>query len=561
MRTTLFILWALAVAGCMPKNNRLQGVENGPADYREPWRPQFHFSPASGWMNDPNGMVFYDGEYHLFYQHYPDSTVWGPMHWGHAISTDLVHWKQMPVAIYPDTLGWIFSGSAVLDAENSSGLGTTEQPALVAIYTYHNDLLGRSGQNPQSQGIAYSTDKGRTWTKYPGNPVLKSPGINDFRDPKVFRHEPTNQWIMALAVQDRIHFYSSPDLLSWSFESEFGRDLGNHGGVWECPDLFPLEVEGSDLTKWVLLVNINPGGPNGGSANQYFVGDFDGHTFSPDPEFLDAMGMTHGMEVRKGSENPGNPPQQGEPSASGNASSNIDRLTNWVDWGRDNYAGVTWSNVPATDGRRLLIGWMSNWQYANVVPTSTWRSANTTVRELKLISENESFLLLSLPVRELQTLRDTLNSENLKPVTFSGESMVETGDVNLSQCEIMLQFDAVETLPDTLEIILENELNEKYIFGYASKKGVLYSDRTHAGNSGFSDQFAGSATAPFRSGKSLQLHLFVDAASAEIFVDGGKRVMTEILFPTSGFKILKVNAKGGEVTLSRTELYSLQRIW
>lgn len=534
MRSKLFILLVLAMAGCMPKNNRPMGEGAGSTDYREPWRPQFHFSPASGWMNDPNGMVYYDGEYHLFYQHYPDSTVWGPMHWGHAISTDLVHWQQMPIAIYPDTLGWIFSGSAVLDAENSSGLGTAENPPLVAIYTYHNDLLGRNGQNPQSQGIAYSTDKGRSWTKYPGNPVLKSPGINDFRDPKVFLHQETQKWIMALAVQDRIHFYSSPDLLTWSFESDFGKDLGAHGGVWECPDLFPMVVEESGLTKWVLLVNINPGGPNGGSANQYFVGDFDGHTFTPDPEFLTTL-------------------------VSGAAETSP--FNNWVDWGRDNYAGVTWSNIPPSDGRRLLIGWMSNWQYANVVPTSTWRSACTLVRELKLVHDHNSFLLVSRPVAELQTLRDTASHVKLPPETFSGEKILDAGMVTLSQCEMILEFEAGENLPDTLEITLENELNERYNFGYAPQKGLLYSNRSNAGDTGFSDQFAGTATAPFKTEKSLQLHLFVDAASIEIFVNGGQRVMTEILFPSTGFKTLKVNAKGAEVTLNQAELYSLRRIW
>jgi fructan beta-fructosidase len=300
--------------------------------YHEPYRPQVHFSPKTMWVNDPNGMVYYKGTYHLFFQHYPKATVWGPMHWGHAVSKDLIHWKQMPIALYPDKLGYIFSGSVVVDENNTSGFGTKSKPAMVAIFTHHDPKGEKSGSSVfQNQSIAYSLDEGTTWTKYTGNPVLKNPGIKDFRDPKVFWYAAGNKWVMSLATKDRITFYSSPNLKDWKKESDFGQMLGAHGGVWECPDLFPLKLNGKEY--WVLLVSINPGGPNGGSATQYFVGHFDGKTFTP--------------------------------------SSN---QTKWIDYGPDNYAGVTWGN---TGNRKIFLGWMGNWFYANDVPTLKWRNAMT----------------------------------------------------------------------------------------------------------------------------------------------------------------------------------------
>jgi fructan beta-fructosidase len=308
----------IALSAC--QQNRSSENSSGMAVY-ETYRPQYHFTPQTGWMNDPNGMVYYEGEYHLFYQHYPDSTVWGPMHWGHAVSQDLIHWQHLPVALYPDKLGYIFSGSAVVDWNNTSGLGTAEAPPMVAIYTYHDPGGERQGRiDFQTQGIAYSVDKGRTWTKYEKNPVLPNPGIRDFRDPKVSWNEVSKQWVMTLAVKDHIEFYGSPDLKKWSKLSEFGNTIGAHGGVWECPDLFSLK-DGEGNSKWVLFVSINPGGPQGGSATQYFIGNFDGKNFMPQ-----------------------------------------DTLARWIDYGADNYAGVTWSDIPASDGRRLFIGWMSNWQ-------------------------------------------------------------------------------------------------------------------------------------------------------------------------------------------------------
>lgn len=251
--------------------------------YAEKYRPLFHFTPKEKWMNDPNGMVYHKGEYHLFYQYHPESMVWGPMHWGHAVSKDLVHWTHLPIALYPDSLGMIFSGSAVVDKNNTTGFGTPGNPPLVAIFTYHHAEREKEGKNDfQTQGIAYSLDKGRSWTKYERNPVIGNMGVRDFRDPKVFWHEETKKWVMVLVAGDHAELYGSPDLKTWTKLSEFGKEFGAHGGVWECPDLFPLTVEGEETKKWVMIININPGAPNGGSGTQYFLGDFDGKVFSCD---------------------------------------------------------------------------------------------------------------------------------------------------------------------------------------------------------------------------------------------------------------------------------------
>ena len=272
-------------------------------EYNEPHRPQIHFSPKEKWMNDPNGMVYHNGTYHLFYQYYPDSTVWGPMHWGHATSNDLVHWQHQPVALYPDSLGYIFSGSAVVDSNNTSGFGKDGKAPLVAIFTHHDPKGEKNGTATfQNQSIAYSVDEGKTWVKYANNPVVKNPGIRDFRDPKVSWYEAGKKWIMTLATLDHITFFSSPNLKDWTKESEFGKEVGAHGGVWECPDLFPLDYNGQKI--WILVVNINPGGPNGGSATQYFTGGFDGNKFIP-----------------------------------------YQTDTRWLDYGPDEYAGITWSNT------------------------------------------------------------------------------------------------------------------------------------------------------------------------------------------------------------------------
>ncbi|HYC84152.1 MAG TPA: glycoside hydrolase family 32 protein, partial [Chryseosolibacter sp.] len=263
-----FIIAILLLGSCRSHENTVADTID--TLYREPHRLQVHFSPEEKWMNDPNGMVYHNGEYHLFYQHYPDSTVWGPMHWGHAVSSDLVHWTQLPIALYPDSLGLIFSGNSVVDVNNTSGLGTKENPPIVALFTYHSLEKEKSGRTDyQSQGLAYSTDGAKTWRKYDKNPVIRNPGVKDFRDPKILWHDDSEKWIMALAAGDHVDLYASSNLKEWSKLSEFGKAYGAHGGVWECPELALLPVEGERAGKWVLMVSINPGGPNGGSATQY----------------------------------------------------------------------------------------------------------------------------------------------------------------------------------------------------------------------------------------------------------------------------------------------------
>jgi fructan beta-fructosidase len=449
-------------------------------------RSKIHFTPAKGWMNDPNGMVYNNGVYHLFYQHNPNASVWGPMHWGHAMSKDMISWKHEPIALYPDDNGTIFSGSAVVDVNNTTGFGSNGEQPLVAIFTYHNQEKADKGAiDFQTQGLAYSLDNGKTWEKYKGNPVLKNPGIRDFRDPKVMWHEQTKKWVMTLAVLDRIHFYSSSNLKDWEKESEFGVDAGEHGGVWECPDLFPMQVDGK--TIWALLVNLNPGGPNKGSATQYFLGQFDGKIFQP-----------------------------------------LSKQTKWLDYGPDEYAGVTWSN---TGSRRLFIGWMSNWMYANVVPTETWRSACTIPRELKLLKVGNDYRIASVPVNELNNYSiGAFNKQYAKPNTS-----IQMG---VNQGKVSFPFKVTLEMPEAndFSFVVSNEAGEKVIVGFDQRSNQFYTDRTNAGKKYFHQEFAARHVAPrLTEEKKLDLTLIVDVASIELFADQGLTTMTSIVFPSHPF--------------------------
>lgn len=491
-------------------------------------RPQFHFTPPSGWMNDPNGMVYYQGEYHLFYQHNPDSTVWGPMHWGHAVSKDMVHWEHLPIGLYPDSLGTIFSGSAVVDWKNTSGLGTAENPPMVAIFTYHNAEGEKAGRiDYQTQGIAFSLDKGRSWTKYNQNPVLPNPGIRDFRDPKVMWYEEGNKWIMTLAVADHIRFYSSPDLKKWTLESDFGKEIGAHGGVWECPDLFKLQVEGEAEEKWILLVSINPGGPNGGSATQYFVGRFDGTNFVLDEEFKADVKEEDGI---------------------------------WIDYGRDNYAGVTWSDVPAEDNRRLFMGWMSNWKYANVVPTQNWRSAMTVARTLSLAATPEGLRLLSNPVEELKELNN--GNYTIEPQAVAGGLTIsDMLPFESPTIQIDMEVD-LEDAEGEFAIELSNNQGQNVLIGYDGAKKQYFIDRRKAGNHQFSDEFGGIHYGPrMDAGNTLSMKLLVDVASVELFADGGKTVMTDIFFPDEEFTNIKLIPGKGKVQIKSGQVTDLKSIY
>ncbi|GAB4408045.1 MAG: hypothetical protein OHK0039_10900 [Bacteroidia bacterium] len=516
MRHLRYLLPLLALGACQLAEPAREPA--APA-YEEPYRPQVHFSPATNWMNDPNGMVFFGGEYHLFYQYYPDSTVWGPMHWGHAISRDLVHWEHLPIALYPDSLGYIFSGSAVVDWNNSSGFGTGDQPPLVAIFTYHDPEGDKAGRiDYQTQGIAYSLDKGRTWTKYEGNPVLPNPGIRDFRDPKVFWHAETEQWVMILAAADRVRLYRSSDLRSWSFASEFGAGVGAHGGVWECPDLFAMELAGK--TYWVLLLSINPGGPNGGSATQYFVGDFDGQTFT---------------------------------------NSYPDSVVHWIDYGKDNYAGVTWSDVPAADGRRIFLGWMSNWQYANQVPTHPWRSAMTLPRVLELYAHPGGPRLRNTPVREVEVLRGT--AAELPALAVEGTQALPGVGFAPAPGEYLLRFDLAQSDAASLGLLFANAQGDTLRIGCLPGQDSLFIDRRAAGVGAFSQDFAGVQMAPHSLGSTLELRIVVDRSSVEVFADGGTGVMTALCFPATPYTEAALFARGGTARLDTGTAYPLASIW
>jgi fructan beta-fructosidase len=492
LKLTFFVVLTI----CMFSRNA--AVAQQPAGLQEQHRPQFHFSPKAHWMNDPNGMVYYNGVYHLFYQYYPQATVWGPMHWGHATTKDLFHWEERPIALYPDSLGYIFSGSIVVDKNNSSGLGKDGVAPMVAIFTHHDPKLEQKKQNNfQNQSIAYSLDEGATWTKYSGNPVLPNPGITDFRDPKVMWYEAGKKWIMTLATKDRITFYSSVNLKDWNKESEFGKNLGAHGGVWECPDLFPMTYNGK--TTWVLLVSINPGGPNGGSATQYFTGDFNGKTFAAN-------------SVKE----------------------------KWLDFGTDNYAGVTWSN---TGERKIFIGWMNNWQYANQVPTKNWRGATTIARDLQLDQVGGEYYVRAIPAKEL--------NKHFKPVykekVVSLKTAAGLSSSSLKKLNGCFKVDLVFDPGKDLKIALNNKEGETLLVGYDHQTKTYSIDRTKSGASDFEKGFARRHSAPrISSAAAGNISLVLDVASVELFADKGLTVMTDVFFPESPMNGIMISGSAGQ---------------
>ena len=469
---------------------------------REKFRPTYHFSPLYGWMNDPNGMVYKDGEYHLFYQHNPYGSKWGNMHWGHAISKDLINWEHRPDAITPDALGTIFSGSAVVDTDNTAGFGAG---AIVAIYTLNSDR--------QVQSIAYSTDNGRSFTKYENNPVLTS-DARDFRDPKVFWHKETQRWIMLLAVGQEMQIFSSSNLKDWAFESSFGEGQGAHGGVWECPDLFELPVDGTNEKKWVLLCNLNPGGPFGGSATQYFVGTFNGKEFVNE-----------------------------SPSK-----------TKWMDWGKDHYATVTWSDAP--DNRRIAIAWMSNWQYANDVPTSQYRSPNSVPRDLSLFTVDGETYLQSAPSPELLKLRDISKKRSFKVNGTRTIKDMIAGNEGAYEIELTIE----NQHADVIGFRLYNDKGEEVDMQYDMKEKKFSMDRRKSGEVGFNENFPMLTWTTIESGKDeLKLRLFVDKSSVEAFGDGGRFVMTNQVFPSEPYTHIDFYSKGGAYKVDSFVIYKLKK--
>ncbi|XP_037025415.1 levanase-like [Bradysia coprophila] len=461
-------------------------------------RPQFHFSPAKYWINDPNGLIYVDGEYHMFYQYYPNGTIHGTMYWGHAISTDLLYWEELPIALSPDGLGEIFSGSAVLDVRNTSGLQTGTNLPIILIYTQEDGAAER-------QSIAVSNDKGRTFQKYSGNPVLTDPSYRDFRDPKVY--EINGKWVMSLAVKDSIDFYSSSDLIHWTALSKFGGDPieGAHGGVWECPDLLSFDLDGN--TFWVLLVSINPGGPNLGSVTQYFLGDFDGKVFRK-------YGINQNL---------------------------------WMDWGPDNYAGVTFANDPLN--RKVLIAWMSNWLYGEKVPTEAWRGQMTIPRVLELKRVDKTRVrLASSPSEELKKLRSPSDFyEKTAPLIIQSGNVYDfTAD--LAFVNPLLEVDAlIDTNLVTadssasFQLCFYNRLNEQLCVGYSYGQNSIYLDRSNSGSVSFDTNFGQRATAQRETkNKIIQLKLFLDTSAIEVFADEGVTAMTGLFYPTEPLSSIRI---------------------
>ena len=499
-----FAMNPLERGGVRPKvkeavfSNNLALTNNYDASNKETlWRPVYHFAPQWGWMNDPNGMVYKDGEYHLFYQYNPYGSRWGNMNWGHAISRDLVSWEHMPVAISPDGLGTIFSGSAVVDKDNTAGFGAN---AIVAFYT--------QASARQMQSIAYSTDNGRTFKKYAGNPVLTG-DVADFRDPKVSWHEGTHKWILTLAVGQEIRFYSSPNLKDWTYESNFGEGQGNHGGVWECPDLFELPVAGTSQKKWVLIVNINPGGPFGGSATQYFVGSFDGHKFV--------------------NESP--------------------KATKWMDFGKDHYATVTWSNAP--QNRVIALAWMSNWQYANEVPTMQYRSSNSVPRDLRLFVKDGETYLQSAPSPELLALR----KDKVMSKSFSvGKAYTIDQLMSDNKGTYEITMTVRQKKQGNLSMRLMNEQGEEIEYSLDMAKRELTCIRDKSGVAGFSKDFI-TPTVTQVDGGDLQLRFLVDRSSVEAFVNDGRFVMTNLVFPHTPYNKVMFSATGGSVSVKNFTVY------
>ena len=431
----------------------------------EKHRPLYHHTPQYGWMNDPNGMFYKDGVWHLCYQYNPYGSQWENLSWGHSTSTDLINWKAEPTALEPDALGMMFSGCCVVDKNNTAGFG---KDAIVALYT--------TAGARQTQSLAYSTDGGKTFTKYADNPIITS-NVPDFRDPHVFWNAEAGFWNMILAAGQQMSIYSSKDLKEWKHESDFGAEYGNHGGVWECPDLMKMNVKGTNKEKWMLICNINPGGPFGGSATQYFIGQFDGHKFTCEDE----------------------------PSE-----------TKWMDYGKDHYATITFDNAP--EGRHVGIAWMSNWQYANQVPTKQYRSANSIVRDFGLFEYKGETYCSITPAKEMLAARGARVSQPTEA------------------CEIVV------TVKGDAQITLRNAKGERVVMTYDDEEETFDMDRRRSGNSSFSDAFPVATSSPTY-GKVRQLRIFVDRCSVEAFDGDGKMCMTNLVFPSTPYDKIIVKGK------------------
>jgi fructan beta-fructosidase len=489
--------------------------------FDEPFRPQFHYTPPRHWMNDPNGLVYHEGTYHLFHQYNPEGNTWGHMSWYHATSRDLVHWTHRGVAIPEEGNEMIFSGSAVVDSHNTAGFGSqSDDSPIVAIYTSNYFLPGDSIN--QAQSLAYSPNGGATWTKYEGNPVLDHPDA-EFRDPNVFWYAPEQKWVMAVALSEQriIQFYESPDLKTWTHLSDFG-PVGSTEGIWECPALFRVPVEGTDRTRWVLSVDVGSGGVAGGSGSQYFLGVFDGTTFAPD-------------------------------------AAHLDDAPHWADYGPDFYAAIPWNNLPASDGRALWLGWMNNWTYAEDIPTAPWRSAQTVPRSLSLRDRNGRLQLVQHPVEELHALRTD-------PVRLGTRTIEETviplADSGLSGRTLELRATFVPEDAEAVGLHVHAGADEQTRIGFDARTDSVFVDRTRSGAVDFQADFAARNTAPLTpTDGRVTLHVLVDRSSVEVFANGGTRVLTHRLFPDPASDGVALFAQGGSATLLSLDAWTLRSAW
>ncbi len=479
--------------------SNIYNVEN-----TEQYRPSYHHTPLYGWMNDPNGMFYKDGTWHLFFQYGPYGSTWNNMTWGHSVSNDLLHWTPLDNAILPDGLGTIFSGSAVVDKSGSAGFG---KDAIVAIYT--------QADRSQMQSMSYSTDGGKSFSTYKKNPILTLP--YEARDPKVFYCESTGKWIMVLASAPahEVEFYSSDNLTDWTLESRFGKRYGCLDGVWECPDLMELNIRGTDEKRWVLICNINPGGIYGGSATQYFVGTFDGHEFICDTE---------------------------------------PEITRWVDYGKDHYAAVSWSNTP--DNRHTMIAWMSNWQYCAVVPTTQYRSANTLPRDVELFRGDDGELhLASTPSPEVDNARGMMT--DLGSFAVSNKEITKSIPQNLCNAyELDIELNAENA--ENIDITLSNSNGEKVIMTYNTTDSTFSMDRTASGIIDFSTDFPCITSAPCPDNKKLSLRIFFDHSSLEVFEGEGRFTMTNLVFPTLPYDKISVITDGGKAKVVSAKIYEMK---
>ncbi len=485
--------------------------------YDQPWRPQYHFTPPKNFMNDPNGTVFYKGEYHLFYQYNPEGNVWGHMSWGHAVSTDLVHWQNLPVALREVTGEYmVYSGSTVVDWNNSSGLcksqDSDDYSCLIAIYTAANE-------ERQRQNLAYSNDRGRTWTNYSGNPVadLHAP---DFRDPNVFWYEPEHKWVMVAVLADErtLVILDSRDLKHWTKRSTFG-PAGDTVGQWECPDLIELPVEGTSEKKWVLIINRNPGAPAGGTGVRYLIGAFDGEKFTSEVPDTPAL---------------------------------------WADWGKDFYATNTWNDMPKGDKRRVWIGWFSNWQYANVEPTVLWRGAQSIPRVLALRRYADGLRLVQEPVSELEGLRHEKLHLAKVSVARANQKIRDSGiKGEVYEIEADLQPGQAEEVG----FLLRKGKDAQTVVGLDAAHDEVFVDRTHSGDVSFSRDFPGRYAARLEKRASVKLHIFVDRSSVEVFANDGERVLSDRIYPPPGSDGIDLYANGKGARITSLTVWDLESVW